>query len=136
MTPRLDLVGVVVSDMARSVAFYRRLGLEFPAGAESEGHTEATGAGVRFALDTEDVVRSFDPEWQRGDRGHHVGAFLCDDAAEVDRVHEELVAAGYESHKAPWDAFWGQRYAEVRDPDGNIVDLFAPLEQAGPPTAA
>jgi hypothetical protein len=27
----------------------------------------------------------------------------------------------------PWDAFCGQRYAEVEDPDGNVVDLFAPL---------
>lgn len=25
-------------------------------------------------------------------------------------------------------AFWGQRYAVVRDPDGNDVDLFAPLD--------
>ncbi len=128
MTPRLDLVAVVVSDMARSVAFYRRLGLDFPAGAESQGHVEATlPNGFRFALDTEEVVRSFDPQWRRHG-GHHVGAFLCDDAAEVDRVHAELVAAGYESYKEPWDAFWGQRYAEVLDPDGNIVDLFASLE--------
>jgi hypothetical protein len=27
----------------------------------------------------------------------------------------------------PWDAFWGQRYAVVHDPDGNGVDLLAPL---------
>ena len=38
-----------------------------------------------------------------------------------------LVAAGGRGHKEPWDAFWGQRYAEVLDPDGNVVDLFAPL---------
>jgi catechol 2,3-dioxygenase-like lactoylglutathione lyase family enzyme len=126
--PRLDLVGVVVGDMARSVDFYRRLGLEFPDGAEGEGHVEATNAGVRFALDTEDVVRSFDAHWSRPSGGHAVGcAFLCADADEVDRVHAELVGAGYRSHKQPWDAFWGQRYAQVLDPDGNVCDLFAPL---------
>lgn len=27
----------------------------------------------------------------------------------------------------PSDAFWGQRYATVHDPDGNPIDLFAPL---------
>jgi hypothetical protein len=27
----------------------------------------------------------------------------------------------------PWDSYWGQRYAFLRDPDGNRVDLFAPL---------
>jgi hypothetical protein len=38
------------------------------------------------------------------------------------------VAAGYDGHKEPWDAFWGQRYAIVHDPDGNTVDLFAELD--------
>jgi uncharacterized glyoxalase superfamily protein PhnB len=45
----------------------------------------------------------------------------------VDAKYAELVAAGYTGHKEPWDAFWGQRYAQVRDPDGHTVDLFAPL---------
>jgi uncharacterized glyoxalase superfamily protein PhnB len=53
-------------------------------------------------------------------------AFACGDAAEVDRMHAEVVAAGYRSHRAPWDAFWGQRYAVLHDPDENGVDLFAP----------
>jgi len=26
-----------------------------------------------------------------------------------------------------WNAFWGQRYACVLDPDGNQIDLFASL---------
>ncbi len=52
---------------------------------------------------------------------------LCESAADVDVVYAELTGAGYESHKEPWDAFWGQRYAQVRDPDGHVIDLFAPL---------
>ncbi len=54
-------------------------------------------------------------------------AFLCDSPAEVDATYRELVDAGCERHKEPWDAFWGQRYAQVEDPDGNGIDLFAPL---------
>jgi uncharacterized glyoxalase superfamily protein PhnB len=54
-------------------------------------------------------------------------AFLCDSPADVDRLYAELVAAGATGHREPWDAFWGQRYATLRDPDGNGVDLFAPL---------
>ena len=27
----------------------------------------------------------------------------------------------------PWDAFWGQRYAQLRDPDGVRVDLYVTL---------
>jgi uncharacterized glyoxalase superfamily protein PhnB len=114
--------------MPRSLAFYRMLGLEFPDGAESEGHVEAQlPGGLRFMFDTEDVIRSFEPEWERPS-GTAVGlAFRCESAADVDRVYGELVSAGHAGHKEPWDAFWGQRYAQVRDPDGNVIDLFAPL---------
>ncbi|HEY6068373.1 MAG TPA: hypothetical protein VIU81_06720, partial [Gaiellaceae bacterium] len=66
MTPQLDFFGIVVSDMARSVAFYRLLGLDFPEGAEQEQHVDAPlPGGMRYALDTEQVMRSFDPDWRR-----------------------------------------------------------------------
>ena len=76
MSPQLDAFGVVVSDMGRALAFYRKLGLDFPDGAEDEGHVEAqvTG-GMRYMLDREDVVASFDPDWKRPDGGVHGGAF-------------------------------------------------------------
>jgi uncharacterized glyoxalase superfamily protein PhnB len=69
------------------------------------------------------------PEWQPPSGGHRAGlAFHCGTAAGVDEAFARMVAAGYGAGaKEPWDAFWGQRYAQVRDPDGNPVDLFAPL---------
>ena len=128
MTARFDALGVVVADLPRALAFYRRLGLEFPEGAESEQHVEATlPGGLRLMLDAEEVIRSFDPDWQRPSGNSIVLAFRCDSSADVDAVYAELTGAGYESHKEPWDAFWGMRYAQVRDPDGHLVDLFAPL---------
>lgn len=128
MTPRFEAIGIVVSDMGRALAFYRRLGLEFPEGAEGEGHAEASVAGVRVMLDTEETIRSFDPEWQPPTGGHRTAlAFRCDSPGEVDASHAALLEGGGTSHKEPWDAFWGMRYAQVRDPDGNVVDLFADL---------
>ena len=38
-----------------------------------------------------------------------------------------LIAAGFRGKAPPYDAFWGQRYATVLDPDGNGVDLFAEI---------
>ena len=29
-----------------------------------------------------------------------------------------MLEAGFEGTREPWDAFWGQRYAELVDPDG------------------
>ena len=130
MPARLDVVGIVVKDMARSLAFYRRLGLAAPASADTEPHVEIDlPGGLRLALDTQETIRSFDPEWQPPSGGHRMSlGFRCDTPAEVDQVYGELVGQGYEGHKAPWDAFWGQRYAEVLDPDSNTVDLFAQLD--------
>ena len=132
---KLDAVGLVVSDLSRSVAFYRLLGAPFAADAgESEhGHGEAELAGgFRFLLDTEESVRSFDPGWSRaqGSPGGAV-AFRCERGEDVDRLYAEALQAGGSGHKEPWDAFWGQRYAQLRDPDGNGVDLYAGLSQGG-----
>ncbi|MCU1344343.1 MAG: glyoxalase [Acidimicrobiia bacterium] len=134
MTVRLDLVGIVVADMARSLAFYRRLGLDVPADADSQPHVEAQlPGGLRLAWDTVEVIRSFDPHWTPPTGGHGLSvAFACDSPAEVDSTYADLLAAGAAGHLEPWDAFWGMRYAVVRDPDGNSVDLFAAL----PPSAS
>ena len=114
--------------MKTSLEFYRRLGLNIPESAEDESHAEATTpSGVRVAWDTAELIRQIDPEWTDPTGGHRVAlAFLCPDPARVDAKYEELAALGF-GHKEPWDAFWGQRYASVKDPDGNQVDLFAPL---------
>lgn len=129
MQPRLDLIGIVVDDMARSLAFYRELGLDLSPELDAEAHVEAKlPGGLRLAWDTVEVVRSFNPDWQPPSGGYRMGlAFLCESPAEVDASYERLVGLGYRGHKPPWDAFWGQRYALVHDPDGNPVDLFAPI---------
>ncbi|MGW5421748.1 VOC family protein [Streptomyces sp. NPDC003943] len=125
--PRLDVIGLVTADMAASLAFYRLLGLDVPAGAESAPHVEvALPGGLRVLWDTEDVVRSFDPERSRPAGGDRVAlAFRCAGPEEVDAVYEAVTAAGHRGHLKPWDAVWGQRYAVVLDPDGAAVSLYA-----------
>ena len=132
MTPRFDAIGMVASDMAASVTFYRRLGFAFPEGAEKQPHAEAQlPGGLRLMLDSEEIVRSFMPEWQPPTGGGRTAlALLCESPSEVDSVYEEMVGAGYHGELKPWDADWGQRYASLLDPDGNGVDLFAPLPGA------
>jgi uncharacterized glyoxalase superfamily protein PhnB len=129
MSARLDGFGLVVEDMAGTLAFYRLLGLDIPAEADGEGHIEIDlGGGNRFMLDTVEVVRSFDDTWQVPQGRGRLGlAVRCDSPAEVDGTYQRLIAAGYGAHRQPWDAFWGQRYAGVVDPNGVVVDLYAPL---------
>jgi uncharacterized glyoxalase superfamily protein PhnB len=124
--PNLDAIGIASKDLAASVRFYRMLGLAFP--DATEDHLEAaTPGGVRVILDKVELIKQLDKEWTEP-KGHRMGlAFLCASPAEVDAIHAKLTAAGHSSKTAPWDAFWGQRYAQVVDPDGSVVDLFAPL---------
>ncbi len=125
---RLDVIGIAVTDMAKSLAFYRQVGLDIPAAADAEPHVEVgLPGGLRLTFDTDEVIRSFHADWTAVRGGRTTLAFALPDPAGVDALHADLVAAGHESAVAPFDAFWGQRYAVVHDPDGNGVDLFAPL---------
>jgi predicted lactoylglutathione lyase len=120
--------------MSAAIDFYRHLGLDFPAGSEGEGHVEAeTPGGIRLMLDTEDMMRSFS-DWTApvGGGQRTVLAFLCESPAEVDRLHLLLTGLGGRSAVAPFDAPWSMRYATLADPDGNLFDLFAPIEQPPP----
>jgi uncharacterized glyoxalase superfamily protein PhnB len=125
--PQLNAIGIVASNMAESIRFYRLLGLDLPE-TPDEAHVDAfLPNGVRFMLDTEETVRSFKEDWRR-ETGNQIGLALeCESAAEVDEVYARVVDAGFEGEKEPWDAFWGQRYAQLRDPDGVPVDLYAGL---------
>jgi catechol 2,3-dioxygenase-like lactoylglutathione lyase family enzyme len=129
MKARLDLIGIVVEDMRRSLAFYRELGVDVPEDADGQPHVEVMmPGGLRLAWDTRETIPSFLPDWQPPSGGQRIGlAFLLASPADVDAAYERLVSLGYDGHKEPWDAPWGQRYALVRDPDGNGVDLFCPL---------
>ncbi len=80
--PELNAIGIVASDMAASIRFYRLLGLDVPE-TPDEGHVD---------------------------------------------TFPRVTGAGFHGEKEPWDAFWGQRYAMLLDPDGVEVSLYAPLE--------
>jgi catechol 2,3-dioxygenase-like lactoylglutathione lyase family enzyme len=130
MTAVPSAVGLIAADLPRTLAFYRALGLDVPADADSQPHVEVTlPGGFRILFDTESTITSFDPAWTppSGGSARAALAFQCADPADVDAVYAAMTSAGFDGHLEPWDAFWGQRYAMLRDPDGNGVDLFAPL---------
>jgi catechol 2,3-dioxygenase-like lactoylglutathione lyase family enzyme len=121
---QLAAIGIVTHDVAESARFYRTLGLEVPEPPAGDDHFEITlPDGLRLMWDTVALMRQIDPDWPEPAGQRMTLAFECD----PDEVHARLVEAGFTSKLAPWDAFWGQRYAQVLDPDGNTVDLFRPL---------
>jgi uncharacterized glyoxalase superfamily protein PhnB len=127
MTPVLNAVGIVTSEMARSLEFYRQLGLDVPDTPE-EGHVNIDIAdGIRLMIDSEAEVRKFRPDWDRKMGNQLALAFQCESPSQVDEVYARMTTAGFQGDKEPWNAFWGQRYAQLRDPDGVPVDLYATI---------
>ena len=128
MSATLAAIGLVTADMAESCRFYRALGLDVGEPPEGEQHFEVTlPSGVRLMWDDEELIRGIDPEWTPPTGQRLALAFDCVDPAGVDATYARVLDARFRGKKEPWDAFWGQRYAQLLDPDGNTVDLFAPL---------
>ncbi len=126
MPIRLDVIGIAVKDMAESLKFYRLLGLDIPQGVEREPHVEITLEGLRLAWDKVELLKQVYGDWVEEPVGHRIElAFGCDSRDEVDAVYRSMVGHGYHGHREPWDAFWGQRYAILEDPDGNLISLYA-----------
>ncbi len=127
MSPTLHTVGIVVHDMSAALAYYRVLGLPIPVDAVDGPHVEYhTPSGAVLGFDLESMVRSVDPQWVPTTGSQRLNLqFDCATVDVVDATYGRLMDAGYRSYAVPADTFWGQRFARVVDPDGNVVNLFA-----------
>jgi len=109
--------------MARSIRFYRLLGLEVPEKPD-EGHIDTfLPNGVR---------------WRRrcgaSDRNGHAKLGTSSASRSNARTLSWLMRSTHElprlvfpERRIPGNAVWGQRYAQLRDPDGVPIDLYAQL---------
>lgn len=125
MTVQLNMVGLMVRDMAASLAFYRQLGLEIPEGEESKRFVLFTmESGVSLFWDTV-FADTYDPNRVVPTAGYQVMLeFFLADTDAVDAKYAELTAAGYHGRRAPVQTN-GPYAAMVDDPDGNVVLLTA-----------
>ena len=123
----LDAIGIVSKDLTESVDFYGQLGVELkPVGGPD--HLEGkTPSGVRIMVDSESLMKQLNATWQRGTGTSIVLCFKQNSPENVDALFDRLKGGGRDVVKEPWDAFWGQRYCSVKDPDGNQIDIFADL---------
>lgn len=131
MTDKATLTGMhlFVRDVTASLAFYRRIGLEFRSGDQHFANTTNNSA-AGLAIGCYDLTRAYDPGFRDPVGSGSVALQLSLPSREaVDRLHAELTAEGCRSHLAPIDAFWGSRYMEVLDPDGNVVGFQSPRDE-------
>ena len=130
--PVLDQVNLVTRDMDAAVAFYRRLGVEIPDTEPQWAgqHRSATrDDGIDFDIDSTAFASQWDRGWPKGATGAVLG-FRVTERETVDAIYADLTAAGAVGQQAPYDAFWGARYAVVTDPDGNAVGIMSAIDPA------
>ena len=123
MEPRITLITLGVSDLERSVEFYRDgLGLPKREGPDSIAFFETAGTWLslypRSSL-AEDATVS--PEGS-GFRGFAL-AHNVRSEEEVDRLLEQAVAAGARLVKPAQKTFWGGYSGYFADPDGFLWEV-------------
>jgi catechol 2,3-dioxygenase-like lactoylglutathione lyase family enzyme len=131
--PDLHMLNVVVSDMAATLDFYRRLGVPEPEIADPSGaHVQLRMPnGFSLELDTGESAKLWHAGWRADPAGVGVViGFALPSRQAVDDRYDVLTAAGYAGRQPPFDAFWGARYAIVADPDGNDVGLMSPVDES------
>ena len=125
MALELYMVGVIVEDMARSLEFYRRLGLDIAEGSEEKGHVEIKMSGLTFFLSTRAMNARWDPaRIDASGSGYRILLeFYLESREAVDAKYNEMTGYGYESHLAPYVTPFNVYFAMINDPDGNTILL-------------
>ncbi|HEY5886196.1 MAG TPA: VOC family protein [Acidimicrobiales bacterium] len=126
---RFNQVNIVVSDMARSVAFYELLGADVAdivvPWADHHRELTSTDPEPTVELDSSTSASNWAAGWVPERTGVVLG-FGVEDDDDVDTLVAAVEAAGHPVLQPPHDAFFGSRYAVVEDPDGNAVGLMGP----------
>jgi len=115
------MVGLMVRDMAASLEFYRRLGIEIPEGSEEKPFVQKRmESGVSIFWDTV-FADKYDPHGERPESGYQMMLeFFLEDERAVDSKYEEMTRHGYRGRREPVQTF-GPYAAMVDDPDGNVI---------------
>lgn len=131
---RIVKVNIVAAKYDETVEFYRRIGIQVPkviSEPPETRHAEAVAQGsCSFALDNPALASIYNAEWRKSSASSSVLITVRLPTREaVEETYDALVAAGHEGLQVPYDAFWGARFAVVRDPEGNAVGLESPLDE-------
>ena len=121
MLKGIDNVGVAVTDLARAVAFYEKLGFTkgYDYEADVKGCTMNAGTAVLFLFQTKQASPQpvkRDPSLAPNPPGLDHISFAVED---VNQIYAELKAKGVSFLGEPADQDWGARLVGLKDPDGN-----------------
>lgn len=120
-------IRIITGDVARLVGFYERVtGVE--ASWSSPDFAELRTTSATLAIGSTRTVALIAPDAARpSDNRSVIIEFLVDD---VDGLHQNLMGFVADFVNEPTTMPWGNRSLLLRDPDGNLVNLFTPVSPA------
>ena len=111
----ISAVTLKISDMGRSIAFYRDvLGLKIKYGEKSASFASFSIRGSYLNLERSDSVET---GWGRI-------ILYCDN---VDEFYARLKQKGFNPPK-PKDGSWGERFFHIKDPDGHELSIARAIQ--------
>jgi predicted lactoylglutathione lyase len=123
--PRFGMVALLVADLHRSIAFYRHLGVSFPADADDRPAVQVPIGGEHQLVLTTSFARLIPGYEPPLGLARIVLEFFVDGEGSVDRTYAELVDAGYRARRPPFRTDFGAYMCMVDDPDENVVLVTA-----------
>ncbi|HLO87307.1 MAG TPA: VOC family protein [Nostocaceae cyanobacterium] len=130
MKLQLTHLRLLVSNYSETFLFYRDiLGLEVDWGDENTGYAEFNTGFLKLTVLKKEymngVVSSSEKSENSDDQDKTALIFAVDD---VDTVHEHLKEHNVNIITPPLDRpEWGLRTAHLRDPDGNLIEIYTNL---------
>jgi catechol 2,3-dioxygenase-like lactoylglutathione lyase family enzyme len=120
---KLAAARIVTRDVAALARFYQRLTGVTPVG--SDEYVELRMAGSRLAISSENAVRLFGAAQAQSAANRSL--ILDFEVEDVDVERARLADLVVDWVLEPTTQPWGARSMLFRDPDGNLVNFFAPL---------
>jgi catechol 2,3-dioxygenase-like lactoylglutathione lyase family enzyme len=119
----LNQVTVPVTDIERSIAFYKRLGLLLIVNAPPHyARFECPAGDATFSIHKVDEMTN------------NTQIIIYFEVAELDETVNKLLAEGIQFDELPEDRTWLWREARLKDPDGNrLIIFFAGANRKNPP---
>jgi catechol 2,3-dioxygenase-like lactoylglutathione lyase family enzyme len=136
MEPRIDVITLAVSDLERSLGFYRALGLSSSGviGSEFVGDdTTPSGIAAMFELEggltlalypRSELAKDANVELGLPKTGEFSIGQVVASKAEVDAVLARAEAAGAALTDDPHERPWGIYSGYFRDPDGHLWEII------------
>jgi catechol 2,3-dioxygenase-like lactoylglutathione lyase family enzyme len=126
-SPAPTQINLAVSDLSRSIEFYRLLG--WPVDEPTGAHVAIEfGTGLTVELDQYDFAR----QWHSGTPpltgGSSVLSVAVAERSDVDALVDRMAGGGYAVRQMPYNTFWGSRFAVIADPDGYQIGIMSPSE--------